>query len=675
MADSAAQGSVAGDGPRECDVAVVFVHGIGDQAQGTTLLSWSEPLQELLVHSGRSHGFATRVVSSKDLHGDGAEVILEVTRDDGRQASWLLTEARWADDFHPSSASDVLSWAAKFTGRAARRGLVALAGLLWFVIRHQVVPTVRRLFPRETGCIGLLVTPLVWAVMLLLYWVLLYALVAPYVLLAVALFVGAPVLAVVAVAALGLLLVLQRVPVLGGRVKPLVADLVTSIGDAQAYRERAIQAAAMREQVLKRVTEARARAKRVVVVAHSQGAAISCRAFLEGLAPWPDHLVTVGAGTTLLNDGRSVDQWRSMGCPHWVNVWTSFDLVPAGPLGDSPAQVRDRLVETVWHHTSDGGFEATSAAGLRRLRWTPGRGPECWAGSDDLVEQARMSRGYTISKTAVAIPGTEPVTVPLERREATLIAASLLGFPRGERLVWVDTPLPREFGAPGPEESPVANRNSFLSDHTTYPQNLTQVQQPLARLLLDLSEQTAGALPPNSERAEESHVVRVRALAMSRLVAAVTAAATVGLLVEREVNAPLSKFVNWAADHWSFGWIVAWLGTGVGASIVLAVLGVAVYAALSGLMGAAWRSWHHTESLRLCADADGPRFRPGFTGSVFGLVYVFALGFSFIWLGSHFTDTLSYLELLVALLVPTYLLWAVFWPFHGLRPSRLPARS
>ncbi|WP_327591761.1 hypothetical protein [Streptomyces chartreusis] len=387
-------GSVAGADDYVFDVGVVFVHGIGSQAQGATVLSWAEPLLEVLSHVGPSHGFSTRVATADDLVGDAPEITLELSRPDGgRSRMWLLSEARWAEAFHPSRASDVLLWAARFSWRAARRGLAALFHQLWFSTTKRVFPHLLRGLPVwRDGCVGTLSSLVEWVQVLLYGWVSLFVMLVPYVVMFCVLFFFAPVMLCVAVAGVVLLIVAQRLPVLGKRVSPFVADLVTSVGDAQAYRDREIQAAAMRQVLLTRVADASRRARNVVVVAHSQGAAIACRTFLAGDSPWPACLVTVGAATSLLNEVNSVGQWQALGCPPWINIWSPRDLVPAGPMGDSAKAARSRWMETLWHHTA-GGFVMRSADGRLELAWRLGSGPECWSGSETLVEQARNARG------------------------------------------------------------------------------------------------------------------------------------------------------------------------------------------------------------------------------------------------------------------------------------------
>jgi hypothetical protein len=164
---------------------------------------------------------------------------------------------------------------------------------------------------------------------------------------------------------------------------------------------------------------------------------------------------------------------------------------------------------------------------------------------------------------------------------------------------------------------------------------------------------------------------------MSRLGAAVTAAALVGLLVALDLEAPLLGAVAWAADHWEAGGEV-WgnISERFGASLVLTAAGLGVFAVVFGVMSSAWVSWHQRESLRLCADPDGSRVRLGFSGFLFGAVYLLALILSFLWLWlTAYGETIPLAVWLAFLLVPAYLLWGLLWPFLGLRPRRLPARD
>ena len=665
------------------DVGVIFVHGIGSQATGATLLTWAEPLLELLTKVGKSYGFATRVATADALVSGEPELVFEVTRED-RRATWLLTEARWAEAFHPSPAADVLRWAGRFVWRAARRGLAALLNQIWFSFTQRLLPNRDMFTSRKSGIMGWLRTGTLCLVALLLMGPVLFVLIAPFPLLLLALLLFSPLLVVLAVGAIFSLLVLQRIPLLGPRVAPLVADLVTSIGDAQAYRDRAIQEAAMRQVLRSRIADASRRAANVVLVAHSQGAAISCRMLLEEEEPWPARLVTIGAGTNLLNKAESVREWQSLGSPPWTNLWSPRDLVPAGPMGDSPKAVRSRWMETVWHQ-SQGGFLLVSYDGERVLGWRKGVDPPgCWVGNDDLIAQTVSSRGKRRATfmdpsggKAVIIRTPDPVTERLHPNEAMEIAEALVGDGHWTKLL----PSLRDFQEPGPEEIPVANRWSVIRDHTSYARNLTQVQYMLAHTLLDLAESTAGILPDllrNSQfSVEKRHVARVRKLAMSRLISAVSAAAVVHFFARRDIWSPLTEAVAWAVRRSEAGaWVIHSQGNGLVQLATLALTSLVAFAVISGLLNSTWNEWHRRERLRLSAEPSSTVTRRGLSGMLFFILYWLSLILSSVYWGKilapdSYFFSFSFLRFM---LVMTYLVWATVWPYVGIRASYAAAR-
>ncbi|MFJ5780040.1 hypothetical protein [Streptomyces sp. NPDC093094] len=673
------------------DVGVVFVHGIGSQARGATLLNWAEPLLEVLSRAGPSHDVRTRVATVDDLGGDVPEITLEIGRPGGRSIAWLLSEARWAEAFHPSRASDVLLWAARFSWRAARRGLAALFHHLWFSTTKRLFPQILRSLPMwRGGCLGGLSVLVEWAWLLLYGWVSLFVTIVPYLVMFCVVFILAPVMVCVAVAAVVALIVAQRLPLLGKRVSPFVADLVTSVGDAQAYRDREIQAAAMRQVLLARVADVARRARKVVVVAHSQGAAIACRTFLAGDAPWPACLVTVGAATSLLNEEASVERWQALGCPPWINIWSPRDLVPAGPMGDSAKAVRSRWMETLWHHTA-GGFVMRSPDGRLELAWRLGSGPDCWSGTESLVQQARNARGKRSNLvwgdgTAEAVPTPEPFDDWLRWEEAQDIAEAVLFRATGERVEPEEVPIPRDFNEPGPEEWPVANRWSVLWDHTAYSTNLTQVQYPLIHRLLCLSampeeeridpdDPSMACLPQQNQHVDDTHVGRVRLLAMCRVIAAVGAVAVVDWIAGSETERWFSEVGSWTVGgSRTGGWVVQRLGQGLWSLAVLSAAGFAAFAALSGIFGFAWQGWHRKESLRLCADPDGPRVRVGAAGCWFAVLYALGLVSSILYWGMEPSWSYADLRDPRLLLILTYVAWVTLWPVYGMSASRVPAR-
>lgn len=677
--------------PEKADVAVVFIHGIGEQSRGQTLLTWVEPLLQVMDECGPRYGLTTSVATASGLGGDMPEVHFKVEREGGGSVTWLLTEARWTEAFHRSSAMEVLRWAVRFSARAARRAYRGLSLQLRFNIR-KVTSTPEPDPPAQTS---------IWDISILEVWLMgflqaieLWFLVVPRLLALAFLIVVFPVLVVLALVGLTGLVVAQRIPGIGPRVTPVVAGLVTSVGDAQAYRDRRIQAAAMQQVIVDRMAEVSLRARSLVVVAHSQGAALACRALLGQSVPWPGILVTVGAGSRLLNDTQAVLPWVSLGCPPWVNIWTPLDVVPAGPIGDSQEAVDERFEETLWQGTTGGGFTATSADGTKTLTWVPGLGPEGWSGSEELVERAR---GHAVLAAREASEGSnselqQVAAVPLRHEEACRIIYELLlpdrpdspdgdGVPRSsgigdslDRLAisFRNLPAARDFDRPGPGEWPVANRGSLVRDHTSYSTNLTQVQYPLARILLNESDATLHCLPALSTTADHLHTGRVRALAMSRLIAAVSAAAFVGIAVgPAQENALLTAARKALAKSSSATWVLEQLGHWA----VLGTVALTAYLVLSLSMAGVWKNWHQKESLRLCKDPGNRPVRLSLSGWVFAVLYSLCLVLSATYWYLSVLSVVDQVPFYAAAIILPYLGWGLIWPFVGTRMRRLAPRS
>jgi hypothetical protein len=112
-------------------VGVVFVHGIGSQKPGETLLQWSEPLVKILTEwrrwpnpnpAGRSLPGITDgdpddpvVEAAFDLESPLPTITLRVpeTSFPDRaypEAEWVLTEAWWASRVSPPGLSTMTSW-------------------------------------------------------------------------------------------------------------------------------------------------------------------------------------------------------------------------------------------------------------------------------------------------------------------------------------------------------------------------------------------------------------------------------------------------------------------------------------------------------------------------------------------------------------------------------------
>jgi hypothetical protein len=99
---------------------VIFVHGIGSQQPGETLLQWSAPLIEVLTawKSWAAPGSAIRdpVRTAKiDFDGRDPRIVLDIPAATIGQTNfarnrWILTEAWWAAKVAPPSLSTMTSW-------------------------------------------------------------------------------------------------------------------------------------------------------------------------------------------------------------------------------------------------------------------------------------------------------------------------------------------------------------------------------------------------------------------------------------------------------------------------------------------------------------------------------------------------------------------------------------
>ncbi|HEY9425169.1 MAG TPA: hypothetical protein VIP54_10240 [Microterricola sp.] len=371
-------------GPRavDADIALVVVHGMGQATQGSTLLEWAEPLL------GRADWIAKYAhVAEPGLHerfiddrwSPGVTVVGSVLSGPGTphvvaDATWRLApsddedapgsrhhrriailEARWSESFVPMTRSEVFRWGARFLWRVLWRMFRQFARTLVRVpsFGTRAASAATRPPTRQTPAAhvdpprGLLRR--LFSGLLMLFGVLLSA--------------GLAVLLVALGALLTLILPLlsplMLIPFVKKHVQNLVDALVAFVGDVGTWRERPLRAAAMRMAVQDRIVEANgmlAPGGEIVVLAHSEGAAISAETLFVDMAPLRfnvTQLHTVGAANTLLGtprggfgssrEGHWVREWLANsalpghGFVQWHNYWAIWDPFAAGPLGDSAA--------------------------------------------------------------------------------------------------------------------------------------------------------------------------------------------------------------------------------------------------------------------------------------------------------------------------------------------------
>jgi hypothetical protein len=96
---------------------VVFVHGIGSQIPGETILQWSAPIIQSLtawrVQTKATDRPIDPVARAEVNFGDGLSAIelrIPPTTAGGKERRWILTEAWWASHVAPPSLGTMTSW-------------------------------------------------------------------------------------------------------------------------------------------------------------------------------------------------------------------------------------------------------------------------------------------------------------------------------------------------------------------------------------------------------------------------------------------------------------------------------------------------------------------------------------------------------------------------------------
>src|SRR5688572_1454140 len=149
--------------PPKHDFGVLFVHGVGQQPEGDTLLAWGEPLIRWADRwlsrgskegtTGSFHVLSTRLTPSKtgDAFPPHATAELRV-KENGtqRESSWVLAESWWGGDVQPppfgrfagwllttgawTAVAHVTKWSRVRENKVARVGVELLMTLLGLIV-------------------------------------------------------------------------------------------------------------------------------------------------------------------------------------------------------------------------------------------------------------------------------------------------------------------------------------------------------------------------------------------------------------------------------------------------------------------------------------------------------------------------------------------------------------
>jgi hypothetical protein len=633
------------------DVGVLFVHGIGSQARGLTLLAHAEPLAAWLDSRSKSLGRGPIALEESHLANEDepphASVLVPGPK--ARQTRWLLAESHWATSFPEPRPGDVLGWAPKFSIRAVRR-----------LIEHLIRPADAAYMAslrsgggaREASeetlddasspgeAIGayqaaIYVVAIV-AIVFLFLWVPIVVYVLLLVLLGALVVVGAFLFA-------GVLAAAAWIPGLRSRLAGITAALVSSVGDTYALLRQPIRASAMRTKIQEDLEWLASRCDHVVVVGHSQGAALSTAILTSRSNPEVDCLITVGGAVSLLKElqPQPVRAWRQLRPQmRWVNIWSTWDPVSAGPIADVGGKAGPR-----WRAM----YAAPSVEELdeSQIPWTLSPAPR--------TEEPERPIGLI----GAALAGLTEAY----RQQGKVVAGVIPRAPEVEESV-----------DPGPEEVAVHNRASLTRDHNTYAENVEQVIRRLAVVaggLVGLND--LDHADDQGEIAERRHVTAVRALGAARIVGVLAAFSIAGWAASTGLAAGAFIWAGEAANsiNTDIGeWFSGIPGGGLGAAIRLLVITALLFGAWSG-----FQSWLFTRWCREVEDPEawseakaGRSFALTFAGAQLLAVAISALAVDRILVASGDPEHLK-----ATALVAGMELLILLWSFGGFRPEPLAA--
>ena len=273
-------------------LGILFVHGIGTQRKGETLTNFGGGLYKWL-DSAKDRGewsqfervtlSDARLVAPEDP-GAPAHANLTLHPAGGAQTpvQWLLAESWWAEAFAAPSFTELASWGVNIVPWTLGSHFGAHVRAIW-VGR----PENRSALAWATGC---------WATWLM-------RLTRGLVGLAASLF-----LSIAALAALVLMLIIALVPISAVRkwLGTVQQVLAASIGDSYTFVARPFEAAAIVGQVRRDLQWLSDRCDSLVVIAHSQGAAVSFEAIRNDVPSKLQLFFTLGSGLRKLVELKHV---------------------------------------------------------------------------------------------------------------------------------------------------------------------------------------------------------------------------------------------------------------------------------------------------------------------------------------------------------------------------------
>jgi hypothetical protein len=286
------------------DIGVLLVHGIGNQKQGETLTEWGMRILDSLKVHGEVVIRTSRL--RPDAHGSPAHVKADV-RTDRSHFSLLMAEAWWADDFPKATFRALAFW--------------SIRSVPWTVVSH-FDERFRRAGNALTGASDFSGRTLAMVnVLLEMVWLFVGLLMAPLL-----------------VAALFLLLSLSIIPYdpLRQTVLRILELLSGTLGDSCAFASNDVISHAISSAVADKLVWLKQRSNRQIILAHSQGAAVTHRMLREcNVTNCAEVvLITFGSGIRKLHEllklGRSApDDPRGRSALDTANRWAYISTLCA----------------------------------------------------------------------------------------------------------------------------------------------------------------------------------------------------------------------------------------------------------------------------------------------------------------------------------------------------------
>lgn len=265
-------------------LGILCVHGIGKQAKGSTLLDFCEPIYKWIERWTKDGETNESGIEAEDtvLNPDDdapahARWKVWVKQKDGtiNKEQWLLAEAWWAESFAEAGFSKPLWWIIKIGP--------------WMIFSH-FFSLFRRIIAKDRPNYYL------WLFVIIIHFF-------TYIPLAVLLMPLVQVIALV-------LLLLSFIPISSLQslvVSPAQSIISNWIGDSYFLITSPLRRVAMINRVRRELQWLEKRCSKVVIVAHSQGAAIMNEVLQEKHSDMPRYLISLGSGLKLLSTIKYID--------------------------------------------------------------------------------------------------------------------------------------------------------------------------------------------------------------------------------------------------------------------------------------------------------------------------------------------------------------------------------